>query len=299
MRLPSKVATFWILMGASALTAFALPAAWTAPIRNLFQPLALVQWPLSWFTHQTAGAVADIADGTITQERAHELERENAKFRLQIIHQGALLEQVEQQLSELTAAPLRLPDSHARIVIAPVLGYDSDPRRATLQVLLPPQQAEIVRKGQWVASAQAPTPADREVGGRTLLQRQWLIGRVTDVQSRVARIQLTSDPRFKAEVRAAQPLGDGLTLKLARDSCILEGRGQGRMWIAAAVENYADTGYRIIMAPPSADLPMSLSLGWIEGSAPRRDSPQHVDLSVVPWAALDRLTYVYIIAGDQ
>lgn len=299
MRPPSTAATFWILTALSAISAFVLPASWTAPLRRPFQFVALAQWPVSATVDALSEAAQDVGASTITQERARELERENQALQMQLIHQGALLDELSRRWEALAGEPLRLPDAHMRVLMVPVVGHDADPGRATLQVVLSVRQSSLVRRGQWVAAGRAPQLSDLEEGGRALLHRQFIVGRVIEVQSRVARVQLTTDPRFRAEVRAARVLDDGVTLEMASAGCILAGRGGGLLRIEQAAEDYLSSGMRIVVVPAGADLVVPLSAGKIIASAPRADSSRHFDLTVEPWEPLESLTYVYILAAAQ
>jgi cell shape-determining protein MreC len=297
MRLPSKTVSFWILMGLSALSAFVLPPAWTARTRGLFQPLALLQWPASWFAGRTHAAVDSVTEPAVTPDQARELQAENDRLQRQVLQQRLALQEAQRRLAELSGLAEQLPDSHARIIIAPVVAADASPRHSTL-LIAKGQQAQWVREGEWVVAGGAPAPEwDADATVRDLLSRGWLIGRVSEVQPRLARVQLATDPRFKTEVRTARMLADG-TVQLAGDACVLEGQGAGRMRITQAVEDYDKTGYRIVVVPTSRDLPVPMTLGRIEGSTPRNDSSQHFNLTVLPWGPAEKLTHVYVIVTE-
>jgi hypothetical protein len=302
MRLPSKTRTFWILMAASAVWAFLLPPRWTAPLRGLLQPLALFQWPATWLARKAHVTVDGLGSGAISAERAKELLAEAERLRLQVAQQRLRLEEVEHRLDEVSGLRDQLPDSHLRIVIAPVVSQDSSPRGQTLLVTLSEHQSRLLAKGkgQWVLAAGPRGSDDPEATIRDLLDREWVIGRVSEVHTRSARIQLTTDPRFRMLVRAARLRveGNGRWWELAEQGCVLVGQGGGRMGISQAVENYYRTGYRVVVVPASRDLPSPMALGRIEASSPRDDSPQHFDLSVVPWGRVETLTHVYIVATE-
>lgn len=286
-------------MLASAVTAFVLPAAWTTWVRDPFQPLALLQLPVSWAARGTGEALKPATSETISQKQAQALLKENETLQRQVAQQRLRLSVVEQRLADLTGLSGQLPDSHARIVIAPVVACDLTPNRATLRIMLTERQSGLVRKDQWVVAADAPRPDwDPQATVRDLLDREWLVGRVSEVHPRVADVQLTTDPRFRSEVRAARVLADG-TWQVAEEGCVLVGQGRGKMRISQAAQDYFKANYRIVVVPPSRDLPLPLAVGHIEGSTPRSDSAQHFDLAVVPTGAFAGLTHVYIISSEQ
>lgn len=297
--MPSKTGMFWILIAASAVSAFVLPSRWTAPLRRLFQPLALLQWPVSRAVTTGDGARGELAPGSMSREEALELaerlRRENEELRDQLANQAGLLLSERQRVADLSGLTDQLADTHVQIVIAPVVSRDANPRRATLQIVLSQRQRALVREGGWVAAGRRPMAADRQTGGRELLHRQWLIGRVSEVQTRVARVQLTTDPNFQNEVRLARLDADGALL-LAEEGCVLEGRGHGRMRISRATRDHFTDGYRIVLAPASEMLPTPLILGRVVGSERRKDSAQHFDLQVAPWGETERLSHVYVVS---
>jgi hypothetical protein len=210
------------------------------------------------------------------------------------------LQAAEQRIQELTGLASQLPDSHAGIIVAPVVAADADPRRGSLVIAKVQESAaaDWVRLGEWVvaggADAQA-TEGDNRV--RDLVWRGWLVGRVSEVQPQVARVQLTTDPRFATEVRVARLAADG-ALQIAEQACHLQGQGGGRMRITQAVEDYFHMDYRIVVVPAARDLPTTMTLGRVESSAPRQDSSQHFDLTVLPWGAAEKLTHVYVLVTE-
>jgi len=300
MRLPSKTTTFWVLLAASGVSAFLLPASWTTPGRGLFQPLVLLQWPTTWFAHKTAESVEGTTSESLSAEQATALRREVNALQRQVINQRLRLREAERQLEEVTGLAAQMPDSHASIIVAPVVSYDASPRRETLQIALKDAGWRRLRQGreQWVVAAVGPTPDwDKEATLRDLLHRGWLIGRICELHPRVARVQLATDPAFRCAVRAARVLEDG-TIQATEEGCMLEGQGSGRLRINQAIEDYYETGWLIVIAPTSRELPVPMTLGRITGSRPRDDSAQHFDLDVVPWGRTEMLTHVYVIAPN-
>ncbi|MCK4341289.1 MAG: hypothetical protein KAY37_06150 [Phycisphaerae bacterium] len=295
MRPPSKSGTFLILMTASAVSAFLL-VSWTDWLRGPFQPLALGQWPVSASTRETAAAIDDLTAEDISPERALQLARENDALRQQLVEQQGRLTQLQQALDSATGLAAQSPDGNAVMVLAPVVSYDANPRRDTLLVALNERTHDLVRQGQWVAAAILEPP------GQIQPSRRWLVGRVSEVQMRLARVQLATDPGFRTRVHAAQVLHEGddtLHPASAGEGCILDGQGGGRMLISQAEEDYFASGYRIVVVPASRMLPSPLVLGRIESSKQRDDSARHYDLTVVPWGPVEALTHVYVISPGQ
>ena len=70
------------------------------------------------------------------------------------------------------------------------------------------------------------------------------------------------------------------------------------MRISQAAEDYYKNNYRIVVMPPSRELPLTLSVGRIESSTPRNDSSQHFDLTVAPWERFDALGQVFVLASE-
>ncbi len=298
MQLPSKTVSFWVLMGISALAAFVLPSRWTTPGRGLFQPLALLQWPTKWLAARGHSALGQEDSEPVPTSRAQALQRENEQLRRQIIHQQLAWQETQLRLAELTRLTGQLPDSHIRIVIAPVVGFDANPRRATL-LIARGQQPQWVEVGQWVVAAgDLPTDSDFEPTLRDLIYRGWAVGRVSEVHPQSARVQLTTDPAFRTPVRFAGLLADG-TVQMAPERCMLQGAGGQTMRISQATGDYYESGLRIVMVPSSPELPTPLTLGRIERATRRDDSAQHFDLVVIPWAPLDQLTHVYVLLATS
>lgn len=298
MRPPSKAATFWILIALSAISAFVLPRGWTDRVRGLPQPLALLQWPATWFAHKADHALAAAATETTTTEQAQELRLENERLQRQVLQQRLLLQAAEQQLEAVTRIAGQMPDSHAGVIIAPVVACDADPRHATL-LIARGQQKHWVTAGEWVVAAGNAAPAwDAEATLRDLLARGWIIGRISEVHPNVARVRLTTDPRFESEAWLARTLADG-TVQMAPDACVLNGQGGGQMRISQARADYFRSGHVIVLVPESQGLPAPLSVGRVTSAAPRGDSAQHFDLQVVPWGPAEKLTHVYVLVTEQ
>jgi cell shape-determining protein MreC len=296
-RLPSKRTTFWTLIAASILTAL-LPAVWTVWVRGLLQPLLI---PQRLFTAMTQRAVrlADhssdpprsVAEIQALMEERDALQRENEALTRALGHEQLRLGEAEERLGALTGLPEQLPDSNVQIVIAPIIAYDSSPSHETIRIQLSARQSEVVAVGQWVMAG-APEKAGTDA--RVAYDRQWLIGRVTQVLPHLASVQLVTDRAFRGlDVQFARPLSDG-TWERAEETGLLTGAGQG-MRIEQATQDFYTSGYKVVVAV-SRGLPFPLTVGRLTGSNRRTDSSQHFDLSVAPWASIDKLTYVFVLA---
>lgn len=302
MRLPSKSATFAVLMVVAAVCAFLLPASWTSWARGPFQTLSLPQWAASWVTRQAANAAAGaVSPQRVSAVEAARLRAENDELRAQVVNLQLTLERMEQAFEEVSALRGALPDSHVLIIRAPVVGFDANPHRRTLQIAIREGTRARVRVGQWVV---AGLP---QAGARDVVLRQWLIGQVCEVRTQLARVQLTTDPAFRAEVRVARldiseesrGANPWWRLEISPDACLLEGGGDGRLVISQAPRDYLAEGYDLITAGVGRGQPVALVLGRIEAAARRTDSAQHFDLAAVPWGSAERLTHVYIVATDE
>jgi cell shape-determining protein MreC len=291
MRPPTKSETFILLMIASAASAFLIPRPWTDWLRGPFQATAFLQWPATSAAREADRVVDDALARRLSAEASRRLRAENEALQRQVVNLQLQLADLAEEVELVTGLRDQLPDSHVVIVLAPVIAYDADPRRETLQILLKPWTRPLVRKGQWVAAGVYESPT------RVGLARQWLIGQVTEVQTRLARVRLATDPAFRTEVRVAVPATGG-GWEMTEEGCVLDGKGDGRMLISQAPVDYFAEGYRVVVVPPGPALPFPLTVARLEGSRPRDDAPTHFDLEAVPWSSAERLTHVYVIASE-
>ena len=295
-RFPSKSTTFLILMIVAALAAL-LPAAWTDWVRGPFQILGLPQWTLLTAAHNVEQVTSAIQAPTFTSEDYNRLKDENAELRLLLGSQENRLQNLELQFEQITGIREQIWSDAADILVAPVLGYDTSLRRDTL--LIGRGGKDRVREGLWVAAGISMEEAEPGQRGAQLLMRQWLVGRISEVQTHVSRVQLVSDPKFGSlqtgqEVVAAKVLEDG-TWQTTVGKYILLGRGGGRMVVSQADTDLLSEGYELVVVPPSRDLPAMLSIGQITRSTILESSSLHFDLEVRPWAEVCGLRYVYVI----
>lgn len=290
-RVPSKSVVFAGLMIA-AVVASLLPVAWTRWVRGIFQPLALLQSGVAALVRSGSGGDAEApgpAAPPVTPEELARLQTENRQLQRELGQQSLYVAELEKRLNEITGIRDQLRNRQANLILAPVIAYDASLQQETL--LISKGSAAGIVKGQWVAAAAEPGQTD----GRKLLARQWLIGRISEVQPYSSRVQLATDGRFKEEVRVAKVLPNGAWQPLDH-RCILFGRGGGRMAIEQATQDYYKLGYQIVLVPASAELPAPFTLGRIESSRPLEQTQLHFDLEARLWGEPRRLEYVYVIA---
>lgn len=292
----SRSETFWVLIAASGVSAFVLPGSWTAPARNLVQSLTTLQYPFYYVASTLRGSQIELPEG---EHGVEDLARRVVELERQVANQAARLRQYDRLIADLTGLRAQLPDPHSRLVIGRVVGYESTATRSVLQVQVSDGDAgNLVRTGMWVAAGQLVEPSEAErIGGHTLTQRQWLIGRVLEVRARVVTVQLATDVGFKSvQVRGARLVGPPETpvLELSAEACLIQGAGRGQMIARDAWEDYLGKGFEYIVPEPSGELPVPLLLGRIRESTPVGRG-QHFNLTVEPLGAADRLTHVFIL----
>jgi cell shape-determining protein MreC len=294
-RILSKPLMFGALMALAA-TLSVLPSAWTARVRGLVQVLGVPQAGVSSAVQSAKDAIRPAGEPAPSALETRRLQEDNAELRRLLAAQDAWLADLEQRLEQVSQIRSQLGDSDAQILVAPVLGYGSSALRDTL--LIGRGAAANVRRGQWVAAGVPPERRSPDETGQQLLMRQWLIGRVSEVDPRQSRVLLVSDPKFEREfqegVCVARVLADGRWQPTPLNYA-LSGQGRGRMMIHQADADYKRLGYELVLAPASADLPVSLSIGRIVSSTPTEESALHFDLVVEPWRDPRELRQVYVI----
>ena len=290
-RLPSKPVAFAILMAVAAAVAL-LPTGWVAWLRGPFQLLGLPQWALVTTVYHAREA-ADAAQATgMSPEQCRRLEEENEALRRLAAQQHAWLADLEDRYDVACGIRGQLWSDSVDIVVAPVLGYDSSTRRDTL-LIGRGAESDLV-PGQWVAAGVAPEDWPAGQTGGQLLLREWLVGRIAQVQTHTSRVELASDPAFRELVAVAADGADG-TWRPDPKNYVLSGRGHGRMVISQADKDFAALGYGPVLVPPAPALPAMLSLGRVASAAPLEESALHFDVEVRPWADVRRLRHVYVI----
>lgn len=292
---PSKAGVFLLLM-LMALTSSLLPSGCGAWMRGTLQPLGWVQWGLRGTTQVAGDATVLALRPAPPPEEFDRLRRETEELRRQLAHQQLMNKELEQHVVDLSGIREEL-DAGAAILLADIVASDASPESQTL--LIDRGATHGIRTGDWVASGSAPSPAEKDVTGRDLLLRQWLIGRVIETQPYFSRVQLASDPRFgPVEVKVARRLPDGVW-QLADRRLALYGTGSDLMEIREATADYYAMGYRVVVVPLPGTTAGVLSVGQIEAARTDAQSALHYNLKVRAWGESRRLTRAFVILSGR
>lgn len=283
-------ARFVVLLLAATTVGLILPSCWTDWIRGLFQTVGLVEGPLTVVSRDATDRVQTmLAPGS--RGAVQSLQSENEALQRTILHQQLQLETLEEQLRRAEGLRDALPSSGVVLVRAPVLSFDADPRRQTLRVRLYPQTRHLVKQNQWVVAGRSADPTRSEA------QRSWLIGRVAEVQTRLARVVLASDPSFAQEVAFAKPTATG-EYEFTRERGKLAGHGGGKMIIEQAKMDYLAAGWTTVVVPELPGLPYPMTIGRVVASQRHDASALHYNLTVEPWGPAEDLSDVFIISFE-
>lgn len=290
MRSPPKTRLVVLLLAVTTV-GLILPSCLTDWVRGLFQTVGLVQGPLAVVSRDAA----DRVDSLLTPGSSVGLERlraENEALQRTVLHQQLQLQTLEEQFRRAEGLRAALATDGVVLVRAPVLAFDADPRRQTLRIRLYPHTRKLVQEKQWVVAGRSADPTRAEV------QQRWLIGRIAEVQTRLARVVLATDPSFSQEVAFAKPTPDG-RYELTRERGKLAGRGDRHMLIEQAKTDYLAAGWTAVVVPESpAFLPYPMTIGRVVASERHDASALHYNLTVEPWGATEDLTDVFIISFE-
>jgi cell shape-determining protein MreC len=280
----------FVLLMAMALVAALLPPRSLAWLRAGLQPLSWLQSPVTGMTHWVLawGGTAD----ELSPADAERLRAENDQLRRQLAHFDQRYQELRYELEQVTRVRQQLQDTDSRIISAQVIGPLSDPRRDALR--LARGEWAGVRVNQWVVAAE-PT-AERDLSGRELVARQWLIGRITEVRPYESVVTLLSDRTARPErVVVAGVRPDGTWERLSGEM-LLHGGGDGRLQIREATQSFLDGGGgRVVLVPASEWLPSAMTVGRLEDAQRVEQTQLHYNLTVAPWGEARQLRYVYII----
>jgi cell shape-determining protein MreC len=287
--------TFAILMVAAAVLAL-LPASWTACSGGLTQPLGWLGWGLSSGTRHARQAASGTPELGPTLAEHSTLQSEYEELGRKLGHQQVEIAELERLVADLSGLRDQLGDVRAKLIFAVIVGGDSSPARETITISK--GQRHGVQVGDWVAAG-APSAA-RAPGntGRDLLLRQWLVGRVSEAQPHISRVQLASDPQFGVERAWPGKELDTGGWELADGQCGLEGLGAGQMGIRQASQDYLADGYTMVLVPLRHPRPMALVVGRIVASR-ALETGLHYELEVEPWGDAYELSHVYVISFSQ
>lgn len=260
----------------------------------VLQPLAWVQSGLSSVARRGR---ATLQPGEQIARTALELrlQAENEELQRKLLHQSALLTQLQNKLDDVTGIQSQLREAHGRIILASVVAADASPQRDTLT--LSRGASHGVRVDDWVVAA-APRDGPPEVSGPALL-RQHLVGRISRTEPFTCQVTLSTQRAFgPTRVRAARQRRDGAWEFSAREA-LLYGTGSGRMEIRKSSEDFLAAGYTRVVAPVGGSSSAVLLIGELVESNPIPNAPLHFDLTVVPLADARMLGEVYILSLPQ
>lgn len=298
---------------AVAFLAMWMPTRYTAPLRNLTDPILV---PLSsWL----AGAGQDLrrkatnltyrpADGKTSRElRDHIEELERSVLSIQ--------RQNDQLLEELEAAThlrTEMLGPRGRLIPADVLLRDAVPWRESRLIDRP---ANFEPKKQWAVSRlfidrgrDALEPGGWSVtslsssDGRQLLHRSVLVGQVEHVGQVTARVRLLtdSDSRVPGQVFSAKTNRPGPT-------CTIVGRGPNRMVATNVARQTSREGVRLPEGPPAevgdlvlsgprlSGLPIQMLVGRVSEVRISDENAQVYELTVLPAVNYSDLESVFIV----
>lgn len=290
----SKPTVFATLMVLAILLAM-LPASWTGRTRSLTQPLGLIQWPITALTRAAARLGDWFQRETSTPDQTAALRRERDQFEIQVGQQSLLIDSLRQQVDRLSSVRAQLRDDSARLVVAPVLGFDGSTRRSSLTIGRGARDG--LRTGDWVVAGDS-APTD-EVLSRDVLLRQWVVGLVAEVSPYQARVRVCVDPEFHhVLVRVAKRQADGTWLAAPGEE-LLSGTGHDRMQIKQTKSDYQSQGYTIVLVPVAEQAAGFLVIGEIVQSRTLPESALHFDCDVRPWGDYRRLTQVFVVARGE
>lgn len=293
LRTPGRNGLFTLAMVFALLLAFA-PLAWTGWMRYPVQVFAWMQQLISGSSRQLSGAGLSEPATQLTPQQLAELLQSNEELRRQLAHQELELRQLEDQLQQVTGLRDQLGTARAKIRIAAVVGFDAAPQRQVLTISEGSHTVTGLRPGLWVAAG-VPRPSGDATLGRELLARQWLVGRIIDVQPLTSRVQLVTDPGFgPIRIQVAAVKADG-RLDVRPEQALLVGAGPAGMIIRQAAQDYMAVGARIVLAPASPDLPAPMTLGEVMSSRRVPEAAMFFDLNVSPFMDLRSIRMVYII----
>jgi cell shape-determining protein MreC len=293
LRTPGRSGLFSLAMVLALLMAHA-PVTWTAWMRYPVQVLSWMQQLITGASRQVSGVGAPRPGAQLTPQQAAELHQSNEELRRQLAHLDLELRQLEEQLEQVTGLRDQLGTARAKIRIAAVVGFDAAPGRQVLTISEGSHTVTGLRPGLWVAAGATRSSGD-EALGRELLARQWLVGRIVEVQPLTSRVQLVTDPGFgRVRVQAASVRPDG-RLDVRPEQALLVGGGLAGMTIERAPLDYMATGARIVLLPASPDLPAPLTIGEIVGSRRVPEAAMFFDINVRPFMDLRSVRVVYVI----
>ena len=269
---------FTLLLGVSAVAAFALPEKYTTrslpSVQSLFAPVSLPMRHLGAWAHERV-APRDLADRRAVQE----VQDENVRL-------AVLADYLQKQLEverQRNADWEQLGDLRQRCVRVTVVGADAGPRDS---LLLPASTLGRIRDGSY---ALYPGGIAGQVRGRAGLGG--------------AQLTLVTDRGFKVLGHIARR-GDGTTSRQQTTTPVLfEGAGKGAMVVRAAftwedVEKREKVQVGDVAVLADRDWPLELQgqrLGVVTRVEPMRDAHKFAEVHVEPATNLMMLKDVMVL----
>lgn len=243
----NKTGVFALLMVLSVLSLL-LPAAWTDWLKGVTQLLVPGQSLLYRMGVRTVQAARDL-DRATNSTALDAAEADIRTLHNQLVFQDGLLQQLRTENSGLRGLRERYVPRDVRLIPARVVARDVVSHRDS--VLLARGAARGASYQDWVTSRVfvdrgADEGAER---GFSVLAREYLIGRIEQVQPYMARVVLLSDVTSRTLVRIGR-LESGRFVAVDYP-CALSGQGGGRMSILDVPEQYVEQAAAGAARPPA------------------------------------------------
>lgn len=236
------------------------------PIRVV---IATVAWPVQGVFSTVAFELQDTFRFFIS---ISELKGENARLteeNRRLLAENAEWQSVSQENDELRRELELLPREAYRLVAAEVIGRDT------------------AGLGNWLTIDQG-TSQGIEIGMPVIVYGGVLIGRVTDVFPKSARVMLLTHPESAAS---------GVTVEGGAQGIVKGEYGLGLLFDMVLQDATLQSGHRVVTSGLGGELPKNLFMGTLQEA---RLSPDRLyrQVTVVPPISFDSLRYVFIIKNS-
>jgi rod shape-determining protein MreC len=264
-----------------SITVIALDTFGFAPVQSLQSGVGTIFSPIKAVGDVVFGPVGDVWDATVNRrdlaEENEQLRQENAELEANVATQ----EQLEALLNQLAAAVNvdeagEMPRVPAQLSSSSVSNFETE--------------YEIDVGASDGIGPDMPVVVSNEEGNATL------VGRVAEVSLSSARVQLITDPEFRAGVRILTDEGEGA------DIGVMRGQGEGDYPVVDTGIDAESNVQREDLVATSGDanslFPPFLNVGRVVDT---RDAPNPLEQEVLvdPLVNLDGLTFVTVLRTDQ
>lgn len=291
----SKPALFTYLMLFSVVLLL-VPVTWKGWLRGIVQPIGWIEWVFSSSARSTRDAAGAIGRANPSEADFERTLAEIGELQRQLAAQSVEMDDLRRMLDDISGIRDQLGTGGAKILFGAIIGGSPTPKRETVTIW--PGSLHGVRVGDWVAAGLPEELRDESATGQQLLVRQWLIGRVSEVQPYRATVRLTTDAEFGPErVVAARRLADGRWQRSGREG-LLRGNGNGRMKIASSPVDWHAEGYSLALATLPGQTPIAVCVGRITGSQRVPEAALYFDLNVEPIVDSRRIGSVYVLSFE-